>query len=386
MGHLRELSRRANIVLGLMLVIVLVSAAAISVALYRGTFSDTQRVTMYADRAGLLLERNSSVELNGVVVGRVQDVEFTDNRAKLTLGIDSTAAQAIPSNVTADVDPMTLLGRKYVRLTQPANPRSDALRSGDVLWAPGVGHEVDDLLSKLVDVLDEVDPQRVTTTVGGLSQALADNGQQVGTLVDQLNDYLAEFNPNLGALQRDMVSGAAVANRLDEAAPDLLATIDRLSVTSTTLTREQRAFSAFVLSFSNLGATGRDFFSVAGMPFERAVKSLRTTVSTLGEFAPIYPCFLSSLALTNQYLERANGGSDRPGLNVVGTLLMGNPPYSSSRNLPKVGLEGVAPSCRQTSKPPAHIDFDDGSDAYGPINGPADLIGNPLADLLFGGH
>ena len=140
MGHLRELSRRANIVLGLMLVIVLVSAAAISVALYRGTFSDTQRVTMYADRAGLLLERNSSVELNGVVVGRVQDVEFTDNRAKLTLGIDSSAAQAIPSNVTADVDPMTLLGRKYVRLTQPANPRSDALRSGDVLWAPGVGH------------------------------------------------------------------------------------------------------------------------------------------------------------------------------------------------------------------------------------------------------
>ena len=56
MGHLRELSRRANIVLGLMLVIVLVGAAAISVALYRGTFSDTQRVTMYADRAGLLLD------------------------------------------------------------------------------------------------------------------------------------------------------------------------------------------------------------------------------------------------------------------------------------------------------------------------------------------
>lgn len=386
MGHLRELSRRANIALGLLLVGVLVALAGLSIALYRGTFGDTQRITMYADRSGLLLERNSSVELNGVVVGRVRDVEFTDNRAKLTLAIDSSAAQTIPSNVGADIDPMTLLGRKFVRLTQPPQPRADALRSGDVLWAPGVGHEVDDLLSKLVYVLDEVDPERVATTVGGLSQALADNGKQVGTLIDQLNDYLEQFNPNLGVLRRDVVTGAAVADRLDSVAPNLLATIDKLSVTSSTLTKEQRAFSAFVLSFSNLGATGRDFFSVAGVPFERAVQSLRTTVSTVGEFAPIYPCFLSSLALTNKYLERANGGSDRPGLNVVGTLLMGNPPYSSSRDLPKVGLENVSPSCRQTSGPPNHINFDDGSNAYKPINGPADLIGNPLADLLFGGH
>lgn len=386
MGHLRELGRGANIVLGLLLIVVLVGAAALSIGLYRGAFNDEREVTLFADRAGLLLERNSKVELNGVVVGRVLSVAFVDNQAKLELGIDPSAAQTIPSNVVADIDPMTLLGSKVVRFTTPAHPSTQALAAGDVLYAPDVGTEVDDLLNSLVKVLDEVDPQRVATTVGGLSQALSANGQQVGQLIEQLNGYLTQFNPQLGILRRDMVNGAAVADRLDQAAPDLLATISHASVTATTLTRKQQAFSAFLLSFSNLGATGRDFFDVAGVPLERATASLRTTLSTLGDFAPIYPCFLSSLARTNQLLERANGGSARPGLNVVGTLLMGNPPYANPQNLPQVGLSGVAPSCRQTQGAPRHIDFADGSDAYRPITGPVDLIGNPLADLLFGGR
>ncbi|MBE7194821.1 MAG: mammalian cell entry protein, partial [Gordonia polyisoprenivorans] len=72
---------------------------------------------------------------------------------------------------------------------------------------------------------------------------------------------------------------------------------------------------------------------------------------------------------------------------VVGTILAGNPPYTYPENLPKVGLPGVGPSCYEPrGGRVGHVDFPDGSDAYRPINDAGDLIGNPLATLLFGGH
>lgn len=70
-----------------------------------------------------------------------------------------------------------------------------------------------------------------------------------------------------------------------------------------------------------------------------------------------------------------------------GTILMGNPPYTKPENLPKVGMPGIKPSCYPTANgtTPPHYNFPDGSDAYRPIRGPLDFIGNPLADLFTGG-
>ena len=103
----------------------------------------------------------------------------------------------------------------------------------------------------------------------------------------------------------------------------------------------------------------------------------------MSEFSPVLPCFLKNLAQTNKHLEITNGGSARPGLNVMATLLMGNPSYKYSENLPRTGLPN-APSC-YSNVGTRHVDFPDGSNAYAPITGPEDYFGNPIADLLFGG-
>ncbi len=166
-----------------------------------------------------------------------------------------------------------------------------------------------------------------------------------------------------------------------------MSTVRQASVTARTLTDNQAQFAAFVLSFSDFGQAGRDLFVRGGVPLQRAARSLNAPLNLLSEFSPIYPCFLSNLAQTNRFLERTVGGSARPGLNVASTLLMGNPPYTYPENLPKVGLSGTSPSCYASSSSPTppHIAFDDGSDAYRPIDSPDDLIGNPpLATMLYG--
>lgn len=385
MNHFAELSRRANVALGLSLVIAIIGAVALSISLYKGAFDDTTDVTLVTDRSGLMLEPGSDVKLNGVVVGRVQRISLQDNQVQMTLAMDSGQAERIPSNITATIDPTTLLGRKFVTLVPPPAAAKTHLAGGEVITTTTVTTEVDDLLASLVTVLKEVNPEKVSTTTANLSTALAGTGDQVGTLVDQLDSYLRDFNPYLPQLRTDMRLGARVADRLASAAPELMSTVRQGSVTARTLSRNEAQFTAFVLSFSDFGQAGRELFVRGGVPLERAARSLNAPLRLLNEFSPIYPCFLSNLAQTNRYLERTVGGSARPGLNVVGTLLMGNPPYTYPENLPKVGLRGTAPSCYASSASPTpHIAFDDGSDAYHPINSPDDLIGNPLATMLFG--
>ncbi|OZC29447.1 MCE family protein [Gordonia polyisoprenivorans] len=385
MNHFAELSRRANVALGLLLIVAIIGAVALSISLYKGSFNDTTDVTLVTDRTGLMLEKGSDVKLNGVVVGQVGRITFQDNMVHITLAMDTDQAAHIPANVTAAIDPTTLLGPKFVTLVPPVSSDPEHLSGGDVISATRVTTEVNDLLASLVEVMKEIDPQRVSTVTTNLSTALAGTGDRVGTLVDQLNEYLGDFNPYLGALRSDLRVGASVADRLSSAAPELLSTVRQASVTARTLSRNQAQFTAFVLSFSDFGQAGRDLFVRGGIPLERAAGSLNAPLNLLNEFSPIYPCFLSNLALTNQYLERTVGGSARPGLNVVSTLLMGNPPYTYPDNLPKVGLSGTAPSCYASSASPTpHIAFDDGSDAYRPINSPDDLIGNPLATMLYG--
>lgn len=110
----------------------------------------------------------------------------------------------------------------------------------------------------------------------------------MGTLVDQLNEYLGDFNPYLGALRSDLRVGASVADRLSSAAPELLFTVRQASVTARTLSRNQAQFTAFVLSFSDFGQAGRDLFVRGGIPLERAAGSLNAPLNLLNEFSPIY--------------------------------------------------------------------------------------------------
>ncbi|MBS4102986.1 MCE family protein [Tsukamurella paurometabola] len=386
MAHLKKYGHGANIAMGVAMVILVVSMISLTVAINRGVFEKTKTITLYADRAGLMLG-DADVQINGVVVGKVRDVELDDDRVKMMVRLKTDAMQAIPRDVVPNVSATTLLGRKYVDLTKVPGGSSEPVREGEVLAAGGVSTEVDDLLQSLVRVLDKVNPQYVATTVGNLARATSRNGEDVGKLIDQLNHYLKEFNPHLDALQRDEKLIADVADDLDHAAPELLATLRNLSVTGNTITEKQSALAAFILSFSGFGSAGEQFFQQAGQPLQKATAALRSPLDLLGEFAPIYPCFIHNLALNNKYLAKANGGSYFGGLNVTSTILMGNPPYTKPDNVPKVGMRGIRPSCYTTPKgaTPPHYNFPDGSDAYRPIRGPLDFIGNPLADLFAGG-
>ncbi|MGK2237498.1 MAG: phospholipid/cholesterol/gamma-HCH transport system substrate-binding protein [Rhodococcus sp. (in: high G+C Gram-positive bacteria)] len=377
-------SRSGNVVLGVLGVLIVIAATMVSVALYRGALDSTVRVTLLSTRVGLMLEPGSDVKLRDVVVGRVQSVRFDGDQATIAMDIDSTRAQTIPSNVTAAIDPTTLFGRKFVTLQGPTSPALGSLSDGSVLESQYVPIEVNDLLSSLVTVLRAVEPEKVNGSLNALATSLHGRGDKLGDTLVELDQYLQQFNNSLPELQRDLSAGAGTADLLAEASPDLLNMVANLTKTSNTVTEKQAELSSFLLSFTEFGNRGTTFMNAAGTPLVESVHSLAPTTALLAERSSTFPCFFASLAQTNKYLERTVGGSALPGLNIQGTLLMGDPPYTSPDDLPIVAADGPA-KCYDWSQPVEHNDFEDGSHAYSTAETLVDLIGNPFAQFMPGG-
>lgn len=383
-GHLEDRSRAAYVALGFGLVTLILAATAVSVGVYRGSFTSTVPVKLYSARAGLMLEPGSDIKIRDVVVGRVSKVQLVDNQAEITMDLDKDRAAGIPENVSAVIDPTTLFGRKFVTLVQPENPAAKSVTTGSIIIGTGVPTEVNDLLESLVGVLRTVEPQKVNASLSALSTSLQGRGDQLGNMLVELDKYLSEFNGSLPNLQRDLQKGATVADILADSAPPLLQTVDHASTTGVTLTEKQKQFNAFLLSFSRFGNSGRALFEESGTPLEQSLDALDPTTALLAQYSPMYPCFLQNMEQTNKYLERLLGGSAQPGLNILGSVLMGDPPYKYPEDAPKTRAGG-GPRCYDPSQAPGHTDFDDGSNAYHPTRNVEDLIGNPFAQFMFGG-
>ncbi|WP_280382487.1 MCE family protein [Nocardia wallacei] len=418
-----ERSRTTYVLLGLLGAVILLGAAAAAIGVNRGMFNSSVTVTLVSDRSGLMLESGSDVKMRDVVVGRVRTVRAMDGKAVITLDIDSARAPSIPTNTAASIDLTTLFGRKFVALTQPTTPASTHITPGFTFTTSSIPTEMNDLLEGLVNVLRSVEPDKVNGALNAVSTALHGRGDQLGDTLVNLDTYLAQFNGSLPTLQRDLSAaattsdvgaGAAPARRRPHphpppplpppppqlwrglgapppppgaaappATPDLMRTLDNLTTTGNTITEKQTALTGFILSFTRFGNTGHSFTNAAGTPLVESMRSLAPTTGLLAERAPSLPCFVTSLAQTNGYLERAVGGSDMPGLNILGTLLMGDPPYTAPKDLPVVAADGPA-QCYDWTNPLGHTDFNDGSHAYGPVRGPGDLIGNPFAQFFPG--
>ncbi|WP_431950367.1 MCE family protein [Nocardia lijiangensis] len=382
-----EVSRRRAFLLGLSALAAFVLAVSGAVASCSGTFVASTRVYMYADRAGLLMAPGSDVKVHGVVIGRVSAVDLDNERAKLTLDLNPGTAQQIPANVGAEITPTTLFGRKFVTLMLPEQPVSANLSSGAVIDGSKVTVEINDVFQALLTVLKTVEPQKVNATLTALSTALDGHGGRFGDLMVALDRYLGQFNDSIPVLQRDVPLLADNLDTFAAATPDFMTTMRNLSTTSNTIVEKQASLSAFLLSFTTFGNTGEKFVDSSATPFIGAVEALEPTTRMLAEQSPSFPCFLSALNQSRKYLERAFGGG-RPGLNALGTILMGDPPYTYPKDLPVNGADNP-PSCYgypygPGSTPPGHADFDTGTTVYGPVRTPEDLIGNPFAALIYG--
>lgn len=365
----------------------LVAIIAAASGQFLGWFASTQTVTVQAPRAGLVMSPDAKVRLRGVPVGRVESIDTGDDEAVLTLSIDSDQMSNIPGNVGADIKSNTIFGAKAVNLVVPESGPSGQLQPDQTITADHVVVELNTVYQQLVNVLAELQPEKLNSVVGAVNTALAGQGEQVGAALEQLSNLLAKTNDHLPELDELIRQAATTTNVYADAAPDLMRTVDNFTYLGNTLVAESANLDALLINATGMADTINGELAPSKQTLISALTNLDPVSQLLGYQAPGIECFLTTSAVSADLAKPYFGGKNGNLLLYAG-LLPGKEPYTYPESLPRVAAAGP-PTCAGGLSDPTtkvHSDFyvtDNAPVPYQPRTKPK-ANREKLFQLLFG--
>ncbi|MBO0678062.1 MCE family protein [Mycolicibacterium sp. S2-37] len=325
---------------GLGLVVGIVVVVALAVGLFRGSFTESVPVTVISDRAGLVMNPDAKVKMRGVEVGKVDSIEHrADGTAALHLAMQPSQMHLIPENVGVDIESSTVFGAKSVQFVMPPDPSAKPLSAGQILRGDRVMVEINTVFQNLVAVLDRIDPAKLNQTLGAISSAFSGRGESMGQTLSDFNALLAELEPSLPNLARDMELTAPVAAAYADIAPDLMRTMRSATSISNGIVDEQDNLDAFLVSAIGLADVGNEVIGGNRAAVSELLRLLVPTTDLFKEYAPAINCTLEGMS----YVLHQPPQMD-PGVLVNVAFTLGIERYRYPRNLPKVAAKG-GPQC-----------------------------------------
>lgn len=353
---------------GLAFLVVLALLLGLAVATYQKAFASVATVTLKTDTAGNQLQEASDVKVRGVIVGDVRDVEATAKGATITLAINPDYLDQIPADVSARLLPKTLFGERFVNLQIPDSHSDKRLADGDVIGQDRSANAIE--LQKVIDdtlpLLQAVQPQDLSYTLGAVADALRGRGKSLGQNLAATGEYFGQVNTVLPQIQADISELADFADTYEGAADDLLAVLDNLSVVNKTLVDQQeqlrRTFTVVDAS-SNVTAS---FLKTNEQNLISLAQTSRPVLGVFAKYSPEYPCLLNGLTRFNPMISEAFGGDGDPALNLNITVsLPPRNPYVPG-DQPAYGAKN-GPDCRGLSNIDAIIAAAQHNEYYCPV-------------------
>lgn len=355
---------------------------------YTKAFTPVVRISVLADRAGLLMNDGADVTFRGVTVGQVRSVDHDGEQARLSVALDPEQVKRIPADVRAQILAPTVFGAKYVELVAGPSPGAVPIADGAVVRSAEVDTEVNDVFASLVSLLRSIDPAKLNATLGALATTLDGRGDETGAYLTQLNDYLTAFNPSLGDLEQVVADTGPVVDGYHAATPDLVRLLDNARVTSATLVDRHAALDAFFADVTGLAGNARTFLADNETGLRSALGNLTPVTGLLARYSPVFPCLFGQINRARSYME-ATAGTKSAAIGLYVQLQPAQNGYSYPDNLPVVGAD-TGPSCyggpySLDRLPSPYVKFNDGSDIYPSTEDGAVKPGDPLlAVQLFG--
>jgi phospholipid/cholesterol/gamma-HCH transport system substrate-binding protein len=327
--------------------LVLLLIAAVVVALvwfqFRGDFAPREQLTMMSSRAGLNLDPGNKVTYNGVEIGRVAEVEAEsvgdEPRAKILLEVEPKYIDLIPQNVTADISATTVFGNKYVSFSTPENPSKQRISSSDVIDVTKVTTEFNTLFETVVDVAQQVDPIKLNQTLTAAAEALDGLGDRFGESVINGNEILAEINPQMPQIRRDVQLLGELGEVYADASPDLFDGLENAVTTARTLNQERGNLDAALMAAVGFGNTGGEVFERGGPYLVRGAEDLVPTSEILDEYSPALFCTIRNFHDVEPKIAASLGGNGYS-LQTHSEVLGAGNPYVYPDNLPRVNAKG----------------------------------------------
>jgi phospholipid/cholesterol/gamma-HCH transport system substrate-binding protein len=221
-----ELPVRTRALIGAAGLVGMAGAGMLAVQYGNGEFADGYDIEAVFSSSGQGLYDGSDVKVRGVNVGTVDGIELDERgRAVVTMFLDPGVE--IPEGSTAAIEPLSVFGPKYIRITPPAEP-GPALPEGGAIEETVDPVEFTLVLSDATRLLQAIEPRDLLTITESLSVALGGMGETIGRTVDHSEVALGSVDaalPSMSDLLRDLT---AVAETLDERGVEIVGTAESL--------------------------------------------------------------------------------------------------------------------------------------------------------------
>ena len=338
-------SRRTSVRLAAALLAgVVVAFAVLTYLSYTAAFASTDTVIVSAPRAGLVMDKGAKVKFRGIQIGRVTDIDYSGDQARLTLAVNSDDMHFIPSNAAVRIAGNTIFGAKSVEFVPPQTPSPTSLRPDAHVEASAVSLEVNTLFQSLIDLLHKVDPVELNGTLSALAEGLRGHGDDLGSLLSGLNTLARQANPKLPALQEDFRETGVVTNIYADAAPDLTTVFDNLPTINRTVVSQQKNLNDTLLATIGLANNAYDTLEPAEQNFIDAINRLRAPIKVAHDYSPEFGCLFAGIERGIKEFAPAFG-VNKAGLFTSSSFVLGAPSYTYPESLPIVNASG-GPNCR----------------------------------------
>jgi phospholipid/cholesterol/gamma-HCH transport system substrate-binding protein len=295
--------------LGLLYLVVIAGLVLLSIAFYEKKFTPTVLVTLKTDHTGNELVANSDVKLRGIIVGSVRSVHVDNGDAcidstdptstcvSVKLALDPDRIDLIPSNVSAQILPKTLFGEQYVSLALPSQPAVH-IKAHDVIAQDRSqgALETETVLGDTLPLLTAVQPAELNATLTAVATALQGRGAQLGKDLVELNTYLRQLNPQVPQLVEDLDKLGKVALQYNDAAPDIIATLNNLQVSARTVINKQAALTTLLATATSTSNVLASFLADNKSRLISVVGSSNQIYALLDEYSPEYGCLFAGIS------------------------------------------------------------------------------------------
>ncbi|WP_205874955.1 virulence factor Mce family protein [Mycobacterium camsae] len=336
--------RTAGRVAAAVLAGLVVAAAVLTYLSYTAAFTSTETVTVASKRAGLVMEPGAKVKFRGIQIGKVEDISYSGDQARLKLAIYSDDLQFIPSNATVHIAGNTIFGAKSVEFMPPQAPAKTSLRPNATVAASAVQLEVNTLFQSLTNLLHKIDPVELNGTLSALSEGLRGHGDDLGSLLSGLNTLTRQANPKLPTLQEDFRKAGIVTNIYGDAAPDLNTVFANLPTINKTVVDEQANLNTTLLAAIGLANNGYETLAPAEQNLIDTVNRLRAPLKVAADYSPEFGCLLAGIDRGIKEFAPLIGVR-KAGLFTSSSFVIGAPAYTYPESLPIVNASG-GPNCR----------------------------------------
>ncbi|OFB35822.1 MCE-family protein MCE1A [Mycolicibacterium sp. (ex Dasyatis americana)] len=333
--------------------LVLALLAVLIFAQFRGGFDRTQSLTLFSDRAGLLVGTGSKVTLNGIQIGKVATIDEIERdgrpSARFTLDVDDKYLHLIPVNVDAAIKATTLFGGKYVALSSPKEPGAP-ISTADAINVQAVSTEINTVFETLTSISQSIDPVKLNLTLSGAAQALSGLGDKFGDSLVNANRVLDNINPQMEQVQHDIRQLGTLTDTVADASPDLWDALKHVSTTANTLNAQQNDLDATLLAAAGFSNTGAEVLEKTAPRLTQTLKQLTPVSGLLDTYSPELFCAIRNGADVAPAVAAAEGTGNGYSLRAHTQLVGGLNPYVYPDNLPRVnahGGPGGAPGCWQ---------------------------------------